>query len=518
LTTATEYHAVSWNEPIIYELSRKGRRASITLGVESEIQTEVGTELQIPVQMRRKKAPNLPELSEPQVIRHYLRLSQQTFGVDSGIHIHGTCTMKYNPKINEAIARSPKAADIHPLQSEETVQGTLEIMFQLKRWLCQISGMDDFSLQPRGGAHAVLTNALMVRAYHNSNGEGDQRNEVITTIHSHPCNGGSAAVAGFKVITLYPDQDTGCPDIEALKAAASKNTAALMVTDPYDTGVFDAKIDEYIKMIHEVGGLVAVDQANANSLLGKLRIGDVGADLCHFNLHKTFSAPHGSTGPGSAPVGVKAHLARFLPVPTVEFDGSKYYLDYNRPESIGKVGQFFGVVPNILKAYTWIMSMGEEGLRETSEIAVLNNNYLIKKLSEVKGVTLPWAENQPLRLQEARFSLGKLKEETGIGVNDLNHRIIDFGIQDSETSHEPWFIPEPLTPEPPESTSMEDIDTFVRTIDAVCKEAYSNPEIVRSAPHRASIAKMDLTPSSDPSKWAMTWRAYVSKHHHSEMV
>jgi glycine dehydrogenase subunit 2 len=317
---------------------------------------------------------------------------------------------------------------------------------------------------------------------------------------------------------LYPNPDTGCPDIEALKAAASKNTAALMVTDPYDTGVFDPKIDEYIKIIHEVGGLVAVDQANANSLLGKLRIGDVGADLCHFNLHKTFSAPHGSTGPGSAPVGVKAHLTRFLPVPTVEFDGSKYYLDYNRPESIGKVGQFFGVVPNILKAYTWILSMGEAGLRETSEIAVLNNNYLIKKLSAVKGVTLPWAEKQPLRLQEARFSLGKLKEETGIGVNDVNHRIIDFGIQDSETSHEPWFIPEPLTPEPPESTSMEDIDTFVQTIDIVCEEAYSNPEIVRSAPHRASIAKMDLTPSSDPRKWAMTWRAYARKHQHSEMA
>ena len=508
----SEYHAVSWNEPIIYELSRKGRRASMIPRIESEIQEQIG-EPSLPDVMRRKTPPKLPELSEPQVIRHYLRLSQQTFGVDSGIHIHGTCTMKYNPKINEAIARSAKSADTHPLQDEETVQGTLEVMFQMKTWLCQISGMDDFSLQPRGGAHAVLTNALMIHAYHKSRGEGDQRNEVITTIHSHPCNGGSAAVAGYKVITLYPDRETGCPDPEALKAAVSKRTAALMVTDPYDTGVFDPKIDEYIKIIHEAGGLVAVDQANANSLLGRLRIGDIGADLCHFNLHKTFSAPHGSTGPGSAPVGVKAHLGKFLPVPTVEFDGSKYHLDYDRPESIGKVAQFYGVVPNVLKAYMWILSMGEEGLRETSEIAVLNNNYMIKKLSEVKGVTLPWAKEQPKRLQEARFSLGKLKDETGVGVNDVNRRIIDFGIQDSETSHEPWFIPEPLTPEPPESTSIEDIDTFVRIIDLVCKEAYSNPEVVKNAPHRASIAKIDLAPASDPTKWAMTWRAYVKKHH-----
>ncbi|HUK28221.1 MAG TPA: aminomethyl-transferring glycine dehydrogenase subunit GcvPB [Candidatus Acidoferrales bacterium] len=512
MTPNTDYHAASWNEPIIYQLSQKGRRGSAIPTVEQEVREAAGDELEIPASMRRKNAPKLPELSEPQVIRHFLRLSQETFGVDSGIHIHGTCTMKYNPKINEAVARSPKASDLHPLQSEDTVQGTLEIMFQLKKWLCQISGMDDFSLQPRGGAHAVFTNALMIRAYHKTNHEAEERNEVITTVHSHPCNGASAALAGYKVITLYPNPDTGCPDIEALKAAASKHTAALMITDPYDTGVFDPAIDEYIKIIHEAGGLVAVDQANANSLLCKLRIGDVGADLCHFNLHKTFSAPHGSTGPGSAPVGVKTQLTRFLPVPTVEFDGSKYHLNYNRPESVGMVGEFYGVVPNILKAYTWIMSMGEDGLREASEIAVLNNNYLIKKLSKVKGITLPWAEKQPIRLQEARFSLGKLKEETGVGVNDVNHRIIDFGIQDSETSHEPWFIPEPLTPEPPESTSLEDIDQFVQTIDQVCREAYSNPENVKNAPHRASITRMDLTASSDSKKWAMTWRAYVRKH------
>jgi len=509
----TDYHAVVWNEPIIYELSRKGRRGFMVPIVEEGVKAAVANVVSlIPEKMRRKDPPKLPELSEPEVVRHFIRLSQQTFGVDSGINAGvGTCTMKYNPKVNEALARSPKASDIHPLQYEETVQGILEIMYRLKKWLCEISGMDDFSLQPRGGAHAVLTNALIIRAFHKFNGELEQRNEIITAVLSHPCNSAAPATAGFKVVTLYPNEETGIPDMEALKAAVSKHTAGMMITDPYDTGIFDSNIEEYIRIIHEVGGLVAIDQANANSILGRLRIGDVGADLCHFNLHKSFSSPHGSCGPGSAPIGVKEELIKFLPVPTVEFDGQKYYLDYDRPHSIGKVAEFYGVIPAILKAYAWIMTMGAEGLKETSEVAVINNNYLIKKLLQVRGVSLPWGKCHPFRLQEARFSLEKLKEDTEIGIEDVNRRIVDFGVQRCFTSHEPWIIPEPFTPEPPETTPKEDLDRFAEIFHQISQEAYTNPDMIKRAPHNCAISKIDPGPSTDPKKWAMTWRAYLKK-------
>jgi glycine dehydrogenase subunit 2 len=509
---APDYHAVRWNEPIILQLGRKGRRGFSLPASDGEIKAAVGNiESRIPERMRRKSPPKLPELSEPEVVRHYIRLSQQTYGVDSGIHIHGTCTMKYSPKVDEAVARSPKIADIHPLQDSETVQGVLAVMYQLQKWLGELSGMAEFSLQPRGGAHAVLGNARIIQEYHRQNGELEQRNEIITTVLSHPCNGGAPATLGFKVVTLYPDEETGYPNTEALKAAVTKHTAGLMMTDPYDTGVFDSNIEEYIKLIHEAGGLVAIDQANANSILGRLRIGDIGADLCHFNLHKSFSTPHASTGPGSAAIGAKQELAKFLPVPIVNYDGEKYYLDYERPHTIGKVGEFYGVVPNMVRAYAWIMSMGAEGLLEASEVAVINNNYLIKKLLEVRGVSLPWYKVHPMRLQEGRFSLEKMREETGIGIDDVNRRIIDYGLQDLETSHEPWIIPEPFTPEPPESTSKEDLDQLAQVLHAISREAYNSPDIVKTAPHNAAISRIDRTPSSDPKKWAMTWRAYLKK-------
>ena len=506
------YHAVAWKEPIIYQLGREGRRGYRVPPVEEEIKATVGDVVsRLPDKMRRKMPPDLPELSEPEVVRHFLRLSQQTYGVDTGIHIHGTCTMKYSPKINEAVSRSPKIAELHPLQDPETAQGILRIMYEFQTWLCELSGMDEFSLQPRGGAHAVFSNAHIIRAYHKLKGELDQRNEMITTVLSHPCNGGSPAAAGFKVVTLYPDEETGYPDIEALKAAVSKRTAGLMMTDPYDTGVFDSNIEEYVKIIHEAGGLVAIDQANANSILGRLRIGDVGVDLCHFNLHKSFSTPHASTGPGSASIGAKQELSKFLPIPIVNFDGKNYYLDHNRPHSIGKVAEFYGVIPNVLRAYAWIMTMGAEGIREVSEVAVINNNYLINRLIGIRGISLPWQKAHPFRLQEARFSLQKLKEDTGVGVGDVNRRIIDFGLQDMETSHEPWIIPEPLTPEPPETTPKEDLDRIAEVLRRISDEAYTNPEIVKTAPHNAAISRIDQTPSSEPSRWAMTWRAYLKK-------
>jgi glycine dehydrogenase subunit 2 len=509
----TGYQGVKWNEPIVYELGGDGRKGFAVPEVERRVGRVAGDVVgSIPARMRRSRPPPLPELSEPEVVRHFIRLSQETFGVDSGINVGvGTCTMKYSPKVNEAILRSEKVSELHPLQDVSNVQGVLEILYRFEEWLCEISGMDDFSLQPRGGAHAVFTNARIMAAFHEANGDGGKRDEIITTVLSHPCNAASPAAAGFKVRTIYPNMETGIPDIEAVKAAVSSRTAGMMITDPYDTGVFDTNLDEYIKIVHEAGGLVAIDQANANSVLGRLRIGDLGADLCQFNLHKSFSTPHASGGPGCSPIGVKKELSKFLPVPTIEHDGRGYRLEFNRPASIGKVAEFYGVVPNVLRAYAWILSMGANGLLEASEAAIINNNYLIKKLVGIRGVKLPWSGNFPLRLQEARFSLAKLKEDTGIGVEDFNRRIVDYGVQRLFMSHEPWIVPEPFTPEPSESSSKDDLDRFVEVMRQVCKEAYGDSAIFIDAPHNCSVGRVDLTVTSDPARWAMTWRAHLRK-------
>lgn len=506
------YHSAVWNEPIIYEMGQRGVRGHIVPEVEDEVRAAVGDiQSQIPENVRRKQPPNLPELSELDVMTHYLHLSQQTFGVDSGINVGvGTCTMKYNPKVNEQLARSPRAVDIHPYQDEETVQGMLEIMYKLSRWLEEITGMDEVSLHASGGSHAVYTNCCMMRTYFKSKGQLEQRTDTIVPVLSHPCNAAAAAQAGFKVIGLEPDAVTGCIDIEALKAAVSKHTAGMLLTDPYDTGVFDGRIEEYAKIVHEVGGLIILDQANANSILGVLRAGDIGADMCHLNLHKSFSTPHGSYGPAAGANGVKEPFRKFLPVPIVEFNGGRYCLNYDRPHSIGKTRAFHGNIPNVVRAYAWIISVGAEGLREVAEIAVLNNNYMIKKLSDVRGLSLPYAPRY--RLQEARFSWQKLKDETGLGTLDLNNRIGDFGVQNYFSSHHPWVVPEPFTPEPTESVSKTDLDRYCEIIHQLSHEAYTNPNIIKTAPHNGAIMKMDLTPVIyDIKKCAMTWRAYLKK-------
>ncbi len=309
-----------------------------------------------------------------------LRLSQENLGADINIDVgQGTCTMKYSPKVNDQLVRSPKVAELHPLQDPDTVQGVREIIWRLEAALREISGMDRVSLQPGAGSAAIYTNVSMIRAYHASRGE-TQRDEVITTIFSHPSNAACARTAGYRITTLYPGPD-GYPDLDALRAAVSERTAALLITNPEDTGIFNPRIEEFVRAVHDVGGLCSYDQANANGILGITRARDAGFDLCHFNLHKTFSTPHASGGPGAGACGVTEALVPFLPRPTVEFDGQRYLLDDDRPQSIGKIRPFVGVTPNLVRAYAWIMSLGAEGLREVAEIAVLNNNYLMQRIS-----------------------------------------------------------------------------------------------------------------------------------------
>ena len=302
----TGYRAIRWHEKTLYEQSRPGTVNEILPALEPALAAETQTVLEtLPVKARRAVAPAMPEVTEPEILRHYIRCSQMTYGYDSGCNVGvGTCTMKYSPRVNEQLAKMQKLTGLHPLQPEESLQGLLEIMYSMRNWLCELGGMDEVTFQPRGGGHGAYTNACMIRAYHHSRGE-DLRDEIITCAVSHPCNPAAAAAAGFKVISLYPDPISGEIGIEALRAAITPRTAGIMVTAPYDTGVFDSKIAEYAHMVHEAGGLVSLDQANFNGVMTRLRAGDLGADMVHFNLHKTFSTPHGSYGPGAGAVAVK---------------------------------------------------------------------------------------------------------------------------------------------------------------------------------------------------------------------
>ncbi len=504
------FHQARWDEPIIFELSRSGQRGIRVPEVERPIRERVGNVLEtIPEVIRRKEPPHLPEVSQPQVLRHYVRLSQENLGTDLNVDVgQGTCTMKYSPKINDQLAASPQVADLHPLQDEDTVQGVLEILYRFEQMLREISGMDRFSLQPSAGSAAIYTNAAMIRAYHASRGEVDRRDEIITTIFSHPSNAACAQTAGFKVITLYPDEN-GYPDLEALKATVSERTAGMMITNPEDTGIYNPRIREFVRVVHAAGGLCAYDQANANGILGITRAREAGFDLCHFNLHKTFSTPHGCGGPGGGAVGVTEELARFLPVPTVAFDGERYRLDYDRPESIGKMSPFYGNVSVVLKAYAWVMSLGAAGLREVAEIAVLNNNYLLHKMLEIPGVSAPYAAGKR-RIEQVRYSWQALTEETGVHSEEIGLRAADFGVH-YWTSHHPFVVPEPCTLEPTESYSKDELDEYAAILAHVAEEARTDPDRVKSAPHNSTIHTIDHGPLDDPSQWAVTWRAYKRK-------
>ncbi len=509
-TKLRKFHQAKWDEPIIFELHQPGERGVLPPQADPAIEEEIGDGTStLPPNMLRKEPPALPELGQMQVLKHFLRLSQENLGADLNVDIgQGTCTMKYSPKINEQFATSPKFLAMHPLQPEETAQGILSIIHQLDLFLREISGLDRFSFQPGGGSQAILGMASMVRAYHQDAGEGDQRDEIITTIFSHPSDHSAASVLGYKIITLYPDSE-GLPDLEALRAAVSERTAALFITNPEDTGIFNPRIAEFTEAVHEVGGLCGYDQANANGILGITRAKEAGFDLCFFNLHKTFSSPHGCGGPGSGALGATEALKDFFPAPLVEFDGSKYFLNYDLPKSIGKIRSFHGVLAAVIKAYSWIRALGADGLEEAARVAVLNNNYLFRKVLEIRGACAPYAEGHH-RIEQVRYSWDQLFKETGVGTWDITCRLADFGMH-MWSSHHPFVVPEPMTLEPTESYSKAELDEYIAVLKQVSSEAYENPELVKTAPHRSVTHRPGHETLDDPDKWAITWRAYQKK-------
>jgi glycine dehydrogenase subunit 2 len=427
------------------------------------------------------------------------------------ISLFGTCTMKYNARVSEAVMQLPHVADVHPLQPDDSIQGILQVIHEFDLGLRALSGMDQFIFQAGGGADAAYTNCVVTRAYHQSRGDLAHRNEIITSIQAHPCNAATAAAAGFKVVTLNLEKN-GYPSVEALKAAISDRTAALFINNPDDMGIYNPDIKEWVRLVHEAGGLCFYDHANFNGVMGKIRARELGFDACMFMLHKTFGAPKGGGGPAVGAYGCSAKLAPFLPKPVVVKDDNGYRLDYGRKQSAGKIREFFGNVPQVLKAYAWLLAMGRDGINEASDISVLANNYMDVKLAKIKGLSRSNPQIGKYRMEMTRWSLGKLKEDTGCGTVEVANRMADYGIDPFWMSHEPWVVPEPFTPEAGEMYSKEDLDTWMAVIAKISDEAYANPELVKSAPHNQAIAQIKTDWLNDPEKWAITWRAYLRKH------
>jgi glycine dehydrogenase subunit 2 len=467
-------------EPTVYELSSAGRSGASLPALDVDPST-------LPPALIRKDLP-LPELSESDVVRHFLRLSQMNYGVDKGFYPLGSCTMKYNPKVNEDAARLPGFAFVHPLQDPETVQGCLALMYRLQEWLCEISGLAAVSLQPAAGAQGELTGVLMIRAYHHDRGE-DNRRRMLIPNSAHGTNPASVAMAGLEAVEV-PSDPRGNINLAELRNLCDSTVAGLMLTNPNTLGLFEENIPAVADAVHECGGLLYGDGANLNALLGIVRPGDLGFDVMHFNLHKTFSTPHGGGGPGSGPVGVSEKLAEFLPAPVVveaepvgEEDAPLY--GFHTPaKSIGRMRAFHGNFGILVRAAAYIRMLGAEGLRRAAETAVLNANYLRALL---KGT---YKMSHDRICMHEFVAEGRWSDAPGIGAADIAKRLIDYGMH-PPTVKFPAIVPDALMIEPTETESQQTLDAFAGAMKKIAAEAHEHPELLREAPHDAPIGRLD---------------------------
>jgi len=434
----------------------------------------------LPGEVLRSSPPDIPDLDEATVVRHYTRLSEMNWGVDSGFYPLGSCTMKYNPRVSEAVASLSHARDVHPLQDPSTVQGSLWVMYELQEALKEITGMDAVCLQPAAGAHGEFTGLMIIRAYHLSRGDKG-RVDVLVPDTAHGTNFASAAMAGFNVVVVPSDED-GCVDVNALKAALSEKTAALMLTNPNTLGVFEKNIVEIAEMVHDAGALLYYDGANLNAIMGKTTPGALGFDVVHVNLHKTFSTPHGGGGPGAGPVGVKSFLEEFLPVPTVvRNEDGVFSLFYDRPRSIGPVKSFYGNFLVLLKALVYIKMMGGDGLTRAAERAVLNSNYLAHRIK--RFLSIPFG-----RLWKHEFvASAKPLGEKGVSALDVAKRLLDYGFH-APTIYFPHLVEEALMIEPTETETKETLDSFAETLEKIINEP---AEVLHGAPYNTSVRRVD---------------------------
>lgn len=437
---------------------------------------------EVTLKEKREKPLNLPHVSENELTRHYRQLSNCVHGVNDGFYPLGSCTMKYNPKINDDMASLPGFAQIHPLQDESTVQGALEAMKLAEKYLCEITGMDAMTLQPAAGAHGEYAGLLLIKAYHQDRGDMN-RTKIIVPDSAHGTNPASSVMAGYTVVNIPSGRD-GCVDVEALKAAVGPDTAGLMLTNPNTVGIFDKNILEITRIVHEAGGLCYYDGANMNAVMGVVRPGDMGFDVFHTNLHKTFSTPHGGGGPGGGPVGCKEMLKRFLPGPVVvEKDGA--YTFVTPEKSIGRVKSFYGNFLVVVRALTYIMTLGKEGIPEAAKNAVLNANYMMARL---KG-TYDMAYDE-FCMHEFVMTLKKLHEETGVSALDISKGLLDYGIH-PPTMYFPLIVHEALMVEPTETESKESMDEAIEVFLKLYKKAYENPKALHEAPVTTPVRRLD---------------------------
>jgi glycine dehydrogenase subunit 2 len=467
------------NVALIFEKSVPGRRTSLLPACDVP-ERDLGSV--IPTEFLRAQSAELPEVNEVDAVRHFTALSKMNHGVDSGFYPLGSCTMKYNPKVNEEVARYSGFSRIHPYQSEKTVQGALELLYQTDNMLAEITGMARVSLQPAAGAHGEMAGLMIIKAYHQNRGD-TKRQKIVVPDSSHGTNPASAAVVGFDVIEVKSSESGGV-DIPSLKAVMSDEIAGLMLTNPSTLGLFEENIVEIAQIVHQAGGLLYYDGANMNAIMGKSRPGDMGFDVVHLNLHKTFSTPHGGGGPGSGPVGVTKELVPFLPGPVVERAVDKYVLDHNRPLSIGRVKSFYGNFGVVVKAFAYIRSLGAVGLREASETAVLNANYIRARLQD--DYELPFGKTC---MHEVVFSAQK-QMQFGVSALDIAKRLIDFGYH-PPTIYFPLIVKEALMIEPTETESKETLDEFIEAMRQIAREAETSPELLKSAPHDTIVKRLD---------------------------
>jgi glycine dehydrogenase subunit 2 len=512
------FKQAKWSEPLVFELGAPGRIGVTLPEVDSEVRRVVG-EVKIPSSMRRSSPPRLPELSEVEVIRHYTRLTQMSYGVDNGSVPLGSCTMKYNPRIAWDIAFNSEIEELHPLQDERTVQGLLEVMFELQKWLASITGMDICTLHPAAGAHGELAGVLVIRRYHEVKGQLERKTEIVIPDSAHGTNPASAAMAGFKVIEVSTGPD-GNVDIEALKSVVGDSTAGLMITNPSTLGLFEEHILEISRLLHEHDALLYYDGANLNGIMGYARPGDMGFDIAHINIHKTFSSPHGGGGPGAGPVCIKERvvssergikLSDLLPGYIVYYDEERglYRLRGPRSYSVGLLKSFFANTVPLLWAYVYILMMGPQGLRAATEHAVLVTNYFAKLTSEIRGFELPYGRGR-FRKHEVVLSAKPLADETGVTAEDVAKGLLDAGLY-APTIYFPLIVKEALQTEFTETETPESIERYVARLREISEVAYKNPSEPKSWPLNTSIGRINAAKANHPRHLAPTWRVYVKR-------
>jgi glycine dehydrogenase subunit 2 len=493
-----------WDEPLLIEISHNGRRGYSLPPADSKIDYEASRMSDsIPAGMVREQPPGLPQVSEPELVRHFVRLSQMNFAIDVGMYPLGSCSMKYNPKVSQRIARNPKISELHPYQPETTIQGILEILFDLQQMLSEISGMDRFTLSPAAGAQGEYVGALIIRNYLRDNALAN-KDEMLVPDSAHGTNPASAAMAGFKVVKI-PSSREGIVTVEEVKKVITKNTAGMMLTVPNTLGLFEKEILEVTKTVHESNGLMYYDGANMNALLGHARPGDMGFDVVHINVHKTFATPHGGGGPGAGPVGVKSHLAEYLPVPIVSKTEKTYTLDYSPSKTIGCVKSFYGNTAVLLRAYCYILSLGRDGLKMVSEQAVLASNYLLSLVNKdaYESTFAPKA----LRKHEFVVSASPLKRKTGVSAGDVAKAILDFGVH-SPTTYFPLIVPEALMIEPTETEPIENLEAYAKVLNNIASRSITEKDAILSSPKNTSIGRLDEYRASHPASMILNWNKF----------